>query len=117
MDSVIRRAITIVLAAVMVLSMFGCEGQPLSTREKGTLAGGGLGAATGAIIGAATGSPGAGAAIGGLLGAGTGFLAGNEFQNREIHEEQIESQLRAQQAEIERQRREIEHLRELAELE
>jgi uncharacterized protein YcfJ len=112
-----KRAITIILAAVMILAMFGCEGQPLSTREKGTLAGGGLGAATGAIIGAASGSPGAGAAIGGLLGAGTGFLAGNEFQNREIHEKQIEAQLREQQAEIERQRREIEHLRELAELE
>jgi len=116
MDSVVKRAIAIVLAAVMILAMFGCEGQPLSTREKGTLAGGGLGAATGANIGAATGSPGAGAAIGGLLGAGTGFLAGNEFQNREVHEKQIESQLRAQQAEIQRQRREIEELKQMAEL-
>ncbi len=116
MDSVMKRAVTIVLESVMVLAMFGCEGQPLSTREKGTLAGGGLGAATGAIIGAATGSPGAGAAIGGLLGAGTGFLAGNEFQNREVHEKQIESQLRSQQAEIERQRREIEQLKQMAEL-
>jgi uncharacterized protein YcfJ len=117
MDSVMKRAVTIILAAVMVLAMFGCEAQPLSTREKGTLAGGGLGAATGAIIGAATGSPGAGAAIGGLLGAGTGFLAGNEFQNREVHEKQIESELRSQQAGLERQRREIEQLREMAELE
>ena len=72
MDSVVKRAITIVLAAVMILAVFGCEGQPLSTREKGTLAGGGLGAATGAIIGAATGSPGAGAAIGATIGAGVG---------------------------------------------
>ena len=112
-----REFLTEVLAAVTVVAMFGCEGQPLSTCEKGTLAGGGLGAATGAIIGAAIGSPGAGAAIGGLLGAGTDFLAGNEFQNREVHQKQIEAQLREQQAEIERQRREIEHLRELAELE
>ena len=117
MDSVIKKAITIVLAAVMVIAMFGCEGQPLSTREKGTLAGGGLGAATGAIIGAATGSPGAGAAIGGLLGAGTGFLAGNEFQNREVHENQLEAEVRQQQAELERQRHEIEQLKEMAELE
>ena len=112
-----REFLTEVLAALMVVAIFGCEGQPLSTCEKGTLAGGGLGAATGAIIGAATGSPGAGAAIGGLLGTGTGFLAGNEFQNREVHQKQIEAQLREQQAEIEWQRREIEHLRELAELE
>jgi uncharacterized protein YcfJ len=117
MDSVVKKAIAIVLAAVMVIAMFGCEGQPLSTREKGTLAGGGLGAATGAIIGAATGAPGAGAAIGGLLGAGTGFLAGNEFQNREVHENQLEAQVRQQQAELERQRREIEQLKEMAELE
>jgi len=112
-----REFLTEVLAALMVVAIFGCEGQPISTCEKGTLAGGGLGAATGAIIGAATGSPGAGAAIGGLLGTGTGFLAGNEFQNREVHQKQIEAQLREQQAEIEWQRREIEHLRELAELE
>ena len=111
-----KRSVTIALAAIMVLAMFGCEGQPLSTREKGTLLGGGLGAASGAIVGAATGSPGAGAAIGGLLGAGTGFIAGNEFQNREVHERQIEAQLRSQQAEIERQRREIEQLKQLAEL-
>jgi hypothetical protein len=117
MDSVMKRAVSIALAAVMVIAMFGCEGQPLSTREKGTLAGGGLGAATGAIIGAATGAPGAGAAIGGLLGAGTGFIAGNEFQNREVHERQLDAQLRAQQAELERQRREIEQLKEMAELE
>jgi uncharacterized protein YcfJ len=117
MDSMIKKAINVVLAAMMVVAMVGCEGQPLSTREKGTLAGGGLGAATGAIIGAATGSPGAGAAIGGLLGAGTGFLAGNEFQNREVHEKHLEAQLREQQAELERQRHEIEQLREMAELE
>ena len=116
MDSVVKRAIAIVLAAVMTLAMFGCEGQPLSSREKGTFVGGGLGAATGAIIGAAAGSPGAGAAIGGLLGAGTGFLAGNELQNQEVHNKQIEAQLHAQQTEIERQRREIEQLKQMAEL-
>ena len=117
MDPVMRKAITTMLAAIMVLAMLGCEGQPLSTREKGTLAGGGLGAATGAIIGAATGSPGAGAAIGGLLGAGTGFLAGNELQNQEVHQKQIEAQLAEQRAEIERQRHEIEELKQMAELE
>src|SRR5204863_8037240 len=51
------------LLSVLALSLASCA-QPLTTREKGTLAGGTLGAATGAIIGAATGSPAAGAAIG-----------------------------------------------------
>jgi len=40
----------------------GCS-QPLNKREKGTLVGGGLGAATGAIVGAAVGAPSASAAI------------------------------------------------------
>ena len=63
-------------ALVALLLISGCYGQPLSTREKGTLAGGVLGGGTGAIIGAAVGHPGAGAAIGGALGAGTGMMIG-----------------------------------------
>ena len=43
----------IALGALILIS--GCYGQPLSTREKGTLGGGVLGAGTGAIIGAAVG--------------------------------------------------------------
>ena len=54
---------TILVAVAAALLVAGCSGEPLSTREKGTLIGGGVGAATGAIIGAAVGSPGAGAAI------------------------------------------------------
>jgi osmotically inducible lipoprotein OsmB len=64
------------LAVVMSLTVVGCSGQPLSTREKGTGIGALAGAGTGAIIGAAVGAPGAGAAIGGALGAGGGFLIG-----------------------------------------
>jgi hypothetical protein len=45
----------------LILFVAGCASGPLSTREKGVLAGGGLGAATGAIIGSAVGAPGAGA--------------------------------------------------------
>ena len=110
MKSVARRATAIVLAAAIALVTAGCAGEPLTTREKGTLLGGGLGAATGAIVGAAVGSPGAGAAIGGGLGAVTGALVGNELQNHEDREKQIEATLRAQQREIEQQRREIERL-------
>jgi uncharacterized protein YcfJ len=80
---------SIVLAAVMwslVVMLAGCAGEPLSTREKGTLAGAAIGAGTGAIVGSAVGSPGAGAAIGGVVGGGTGMLIGNELQNHEDRE-------------------------------
>jgi outer membrane lipoprotein SlyB len=110
MKSVVRRTAAIVLATIMALAAAGCAGEPLTTREKGTLVGGGLGAATGAIIGATVGSPGAGAAIGGGLGAVTGALVGNELQNHEDREKQIEARLREQEREIEQQRREIERL-------
>src|SRR5258707_8563071 len=117
MNAFLKRAIAVVLAAMMVVAVIGCEGEPLSTREKGTLVGTGLGAATGAIVGAAVGHPLAGASIGGVLGGGTGFLAGNALQNEESHQRQLDAEISAQQREIERQRREIEELRQMAELE
>jgi hypothetical protein len=116
MDSIGKRVAVIVMVSAIVFALVGCAGEPLSAREKGTLVGGGLGAATGAIIGSAVGSPGAGAAIGGGLGAVGGALVGNELQNREVHESQIEARLQEQQREIEQQRREIEKLEQHAEL-
>src|SRR5919108_3684088 len=89
---------SVAVLALMLIST-GCS-QPLSTREKGTLLGGGLGAATGAIIGAAVGSPGAGAAIGGALGAGTGALVSDQLQHRDVQAAQ-------QRHELDRQEREI----------
>jgi hypothetical protein len=71
------------LALIGTLSLAGCYGPPLSTREKGTLIGGAVGAGGGALIGSSVGSPGAGAVIGGLVGAGSGYLIGNQMQNRE----------------------------------
>ncbi|HEX4210266.1 MAG TPA: glycine zipper domain-containing protein [Candidatus Binataceae bacterium] len=68
----------------MLVGAIGCEGAPLTTREKGTLAGGAVGAGGGALVGAAVGAPGAGAAIGGVTGAGAGYLVGNHMQNEEI---------------------------------
>ena len=68
--------------ALVLVLVAGCS-QPLSTRERGVLAGGGLGAATGAIIGAGVGNPGAGAAIGGALGGLGGGLVGDQLQQRE----------------------------------
>lgn len=109
-------AVAVVLWAV-VMTLTGCSGQPLSTREKGTLAGGAIGAGTGAIVGAAVGSPGAGAAIGGALGAGTGLLVGNELQNGEVRNSQTQAQVSAQQREINSQRQEINRLKENTETE
>jgi Glycine zipper len=71
-----------VLALVMALSLAGCYGPPLSTRDKGTIIGGAVGLGSGALVGSAVGSPAAGAAIGGLLGAGSGYLIGNAMQNQ-----------------------------------
>ena len=99
----------ILLAALILVP--GCYGQPLSTREKGTLAGGGLGAGAGAIIGSALGHPGAGAAIGGALGVGTGMLIGNELQNNEIAQRYTQHRVSRQQRELRGQRQEIERLR------
>ena len=100
-------------AAIVLIGAFalaGCSGQPLSTREKGTIGGGVLGAGTGAIIGAAVGAPGAGAAIGGALGAGTGYVVGNALQNQEITSRQQGGQIQYQQREIQSQRRQIQRL-------
>lgn len=95
----------------MSLVVSGCYGTPLTTREKGLLGGGVLGAGTGAIVGAAVGHPGAGAAIGGGLGALTGGVIGNELQNREYAERNLQHQLYSQQREVRAQRREIEQLK------
>ena len=79
-----RRIGVTALAALMLAGVAGCSGAPLTTREKGTLAGGAIGAGGGALVGAAVGAPGAGAAIGGVTGAGAGYLIGNQMQNDEI---------------------------------
>lgn len=68
---------------IFCILIAGCSGEPLTTREKGTLIGGGAGAAGGALIGGAVGHPGAGAAIGGVGGAATGYAIGNHEQNEQ----------------------------------
>lgn len=72
---------TIIGAITLTTALAGCSGQPLTTRESGTLIGTGVGAAGGAIVGAAVGHPLAGAAIGGAAGGATGFAVGNHIQN------------------------------------
>ena len=114
---VTKSVATAILAAAALLLVSACSGEPLSTREKGTLGGGALGAGTGAIIGAAVGAPGAGAAIGGTLGAGTGFVVGNALQNGEVAQRRLRSQVSMEQREIQTQHREIQSLKQNQETE
>jgi osmotically inducible lipoprotein OsmB len=76
-----KSVVATALAASLLLA--GCAGAPLTTREKGTLLGGAVGAGGGALVGSTVGAPGAGAAIGGVLGAGTGYVIGNHLQNEQ----------------------------------
>jgi osmotically inducible lipoprotein OsmB len=71
------------IAVVLLIGLIGCSGEPLTTREKGTLLGGAAGAGAGALVGAAVGHPGAGAAIGGAGGAVSGYAIGNHMQNEQ----------------------------------
>ncbi len=71
------------IAITFLCGLLSCSGQPLTTREKGTMLGGVAGAGAGALIGAAVGHPGAGAAIGGVGGAAAGYGIGNHMQNEQ----------------------------------
>jgi phage tail tape-measure protein len=98
------------LAAILLVFTVGCSA-PLTTREKGAGIGALGGAAAGGIIGAATGNPGAGAAIGSVLGLGTGALIGDQLQGQEQRQTEQQRQIDANQAELDRQRRELERLK------
>lgn len=113
----VGQTICVIMAAIALLVVAGCSGEPLSTREKGTLIGGGVGAATGAIIGAAVGAPGAGAAIGGAIGGVGGFAVGNAMQNNENQQKQTNAQVSSQQQQIQRQQQEINQLKQQQETE
>src|SRR6266403_2468184 len=98
--TIVQSTAITVLAGALLLT--GCAGGPLSTREKGAGIGALGGAATGGIIGAAVGHPGAGAAIGGALGLGAGALVGDQLQGHENRQTERQRQTDANQAEIER---------------
>jgi phage tail tape-measure protein len=106
-----NRILITLLAVLIVSSPLGCAGGSLTTREKGAGIGALGGAAAGGIIGAGVGHPGAGAAIGGVLGLGTGALVGDQLQGQDIKQTDQQRQINSNQAELERQRRELEQLR------
>ncbi|MGH7827102.1 MAG: glycine zipper domain-containing protein [Candidatus Binatia bacterium] len=105
-----KTALTL-LTALIVTATVGCSGGSLTTREKGAGIGALGGAAAGGIIGAAVGHPGAGAAIGGVLGLGTGALVGDQLQGQDNRQVDQQRQIDANQAELDRQRMELERLR------
>ena len=77
-----KRVVRFVVIFAATFLLMACSGQPLSTREKGTLFGGVVGAGSGAIIGSAVGAPGVDAAIGDAPKAGC-YVIGSAPQNNE----------------------------------
>src|SRR5580765_4953185 len=110
-----NRQITTNIAATLLIlgliSLVGCSGGPLTTREKGAGIGALGGAAAGGLIGSAVGHPGAGAAIGGGLGLGAGALVGDQIQGQENYNYRQDQQIRQNQYETQRNRQEIDRLR------
>ncbi|HUC99885.1 MAG TPA: glycine zipper domain-containing protein [Candidatus Polarisedimenticolaceae bacterium] len=110
-----KRALTVTISFCLLSMLVGCSGGGLTTREKGAGIGALGGAAVGGIIGAAVGRPGAGAAIGGALGLGSGALVGDQLQGQEQVQSEQQRQIDANQAELERQRRDLERLKKTGE--
>jgi outer membrane lipoprotein SlyB len=106
-----KETFTALFAALLISSVVGCSGGPMTTREKGAGIGALGGAAVGGIIGAAVGHPGAGAAIGGALGLGSGALVGDQMQGQEQKQADQQRQIDANQAELDRQRRDLDRLK------
>jgi hypothetical protein len=78
MSKGMRQTTTWVFLVAFSTAIAGCA-EPLSKREQGGLAGAGLGAASGAIIGSTVGRAGAGALIGEPIGLLAGALIGDQL--------------------------------------
>jgi len=102
---------TVVSMITGTVLLSGCAGGSLSTREKGAGIGALGGAAAGGIIGAAVRRPAAGALIGGALGLGAGALVGDQLQGHENTQYQQQQQINRNQAELDRQRQEIQRIK------
>jgi outer membrane lipoprotein SlyB len=106
-----KRTLATAVTFLLLMTALGCSGGSLTTREKGAGIGALGGAAVGGIIGAAVGRPGTGAAIGGAVGLGSGALVGDQLQGQEHKQADQQRQIDSNQAEIERQRRELDRLK------
>jgi phage tail tape-measure protein len=110
-EAVMKRVLIGLCAVCVLASSIGCSGGSLTTREKGAGIGALGGAAVGGIIGATVGAPGVGAAVGGALGLGAGALVGDQMQGQENKQADQQRQIDTNQAELDRQRRELERLK------
>jgi hypothetical protein len=72
----------ILIVLGLTVAVAGCS-TPLTTREKGALTGGAIGAGAGAAIGSASGNTGTGALIGAGLGVVSGAVIGDALQANE----------------------------------
>ena len=105
-----KKIVSTVSGIMLAVLLLGCS-EPLTTREKGAAIGTLGGAGLGAIIGSATGNAGAGAGIGAAVGLLGGAVIGDQMQARQKQDEETQRRLQAQQAEIDRQQRELEQLK------
>jgi osmotically inducible lipoprotein OsmB len=112
MDTRLRMISLAMAAAAFSVFTVGCGSPELTPRESMTLAGGVIGAGTGALVGSATG-PGAaiGAGIGGGIGLVGGAAVGDQIEIIEARNEQTESQLERQEKDLEVQRREMDQMK------
>lgn len=99
------------IGAILLIMFFSGCSEPLTTREKGAAIGTVGGAGLGAIIGSATGNAGAGAGIGAAVGLLGGAVIGDQMQSRQKQDEELQRRIAAQQAEIDRQERELNQLK------
>jgi uncharacterized protein YqgC (DUF456 family) len=110
-EAFVKRIFMTICAVILLISAAGCSGGSLTTREKGAGIGALGGAAVGGIIGATVGAPGVGAAVGGALGLGAGALVGDQLQGQDNRQADQQRQIDSNQAELDRQRRELERLK------
>ena len=114
----IGRSTAVALALMFILGFARQSwGQGLTTTEQGLLGGGVLGAGTGAIVGAAVHHPIKGTLIGGGVGAVAGGVVGHALQTRDERQFRLQKEVSAQGQQLERQRLEIEELKQTAETE
>lgn len=97
-----------VLLSLFLLDLVSCS-HSLTTREKGTLTGGGIGTVTGAAIGATVGAPLIGAAIGGGTLGAAGALISDKIQTLDREQREARQHSLAHQDKLKRQRIEASH--------
>lgn len=110
MKKTVKPILISLAGSLFLFGTLGCS-TPLTTREKAAAIGTAAGAGVGAIIGGATGHPGAGAAIGGAVGLGTGAIVGDQLQKREQVAEEQRKEIERQKEELARNREILEELK------